>query len=164
MGMALRLCSCGARVQDDRHGPAWPHMVHYLMPYSISQQLCQCHTCVFSHVKHMAGVLQILHKVRGSVLPGEVLALMGPSGSGKTSLVSVLGGRVPQGMTLGGQIEFNKEPLNRKMKRSIGYVLQDDALFSALTVYETLYYAARLRLPRDMPMCAAASSLDCSVT
>lgn len=112
----------------------------------------------------MAGVPQILHKVRGSVLPGEVLALMGPSGSGKTSLVSVLGGRVPQGMTLEGQIEFNKEPLNRKMKRSIGYVLQDDALFSALTVYETLYYAARLRLPRDMPMCAAASSLDCSVT
>ncbi len=28
---------------------------------------------------------------------------------------------------------------------------QDDLLYENLTVYETLYYAAMLRLPRDMP-------------
>jgi ABC-type multidrug transport system ATPase subunit len=32
----------------------------------------------------------------------------------------------------------------------MGATSQDDVLFEALTVYETLYYAAMLRLPKDM--------------
>ena len=46
---------------------------------------------------------------------------------------------------------FNGRPLTKRLRRSIGFVLQDDLLYENLTVYETLYYAAMLRLPREMP-------------
>ncbi|CAG9466391.1 unnamed protein product [Pedinophyceae sp. YPF-701] len=93
---------------------------------------------------------QILHGVSGSVEPGHVMALMGPSGSGKTSLLSLLGGRRSGAVEVSGHMLFNGDPLSRAVKRKIGFVLQDDLLFEALTVYETLWYAAALRLPRSM--------------
>ena len=40
--------------------------------------------------------------------------------------------------------------MTKRAKRSLGFVLQDDLLYEALTVWETLYYAAMLRLPRTM--------------
>jgi ABC-type multidrug transport system ATPase subunit len=93
---------------------------------------------------------QILFNISGCVKPGEVLALMGPSGSGKTTLLSIMGGRQQRSMRVTGQVLFNGQPLTKSMKRKIGYVMQDDLLYESLTVYETLYYAAMLRLPRDM--------------
>ncbi|KXZ52591.1 hypothetical protein GPECTOR_9g636 [Gonium pectorale] len=90
---------------------------------------------------------QILFNVSGEVHPGEVLALMGPSGGGKTSLLTLLGGRSTA--RLGGAITFNGQPLNKPIKRKLGYVAQDDLLYAELTVYETLYFAALLRLPRS---------------
>jgi len=79
---------------------------------------------------------------------------MGPSGSGKTSLLSILGGRTPKGATIssgdGGGVLFNGEPLTKRAKRQLGFVLQDDLLYESLTVYETLYFAAMLRLPKTM--------------
>ena len=50
-----------------------------------------------------------------------------------------------------GRVVFNGGPLTKRLRRSIGFVLQDDLLYENLTVYETLYYAAMLRLPREMP-------------
>lgn len=93
---------------------------------------------------------QILCDITGEVQPGEVLALMGPSGSGKTSLLSVLAGRAPSAVKLTGKILANQQPLAKAVKRRMGFVLQDDVLHETLTVYETLLYAALLRLPGDM--------------
>jgi len=88
-----------------------------------------------------------LFNVSGCVHPGELLALMGPSGSGKSSLLTVLGGRSTARTT--GTITFNGAPLNKGSKRKLGFVSQDDLLFAELTVFETLYFAAVLRLPRS---------------
>lgn len=93
---------------------------------------------------------QVLYSISGCCNPGEVLALMGPSGSGKTTLLSILGGRTPKGATVTGGVLFNGAPMTKRAKRSLGFVLQDDLLYEALTVQETLYYAAMLRLPRTM--------------
>ena len=41
--------------------------------------------------------------------------------------------------------------------------MQDDLLYESLTVYETLYYAAMLRLPRDMPREAKLRRIDAVV-
>lgn len=59
--------------------------------------------------------LELLHGVTGSVLPGEVLAMMGPSGSGKTTFLSLLGGRA-QGVT-SGTVTYNGLPYNKGLKR-----------------------------------------------
>ncbi|GJN30346.1 hypothetical protein PR202_gb18641 [Eleusine coracana subsp. coracana] len=93
---------------------------------------------------------EILSDISGSVSPGEVLALMGPSGSGKTTLLSILGGRPARADHVEGTISYNDEPYCKSLKRRIGFVTQDDVLFTHLTVKETLTYAALLRLPKTM--------------
>jgi ABC-type multidrug transport system ATPase subunit len=72
---------------------------------------------------------QILFNITGSVRPGEVLALMGPSGSGKTTLLSILGGRTPTGARQEGAVLFNGAALDKRTKRQVGYVMQDDLLY-----------------------------------
>ncbi|EFN53135.1 hypothetical protein CHLNCDRAFT_32365 [Chlorella variabilis] len=91
---------------------------------------------------------QVLFNISGACEPGEMLALMGPSGGGKTTLLSILGGRAPKLTKQDGRATFNGSKLNKRVKRQIGFVLQDDLLYSTLTVQETLYFAAMLRLPK----------------
>ncbi|KAK9808606.1 hypothetical protein WJX72_000468 [[Myrmecia] bisecta] len=93
---------------------------------------------------------QIMYNITGQCKPGEVLAMMGPSGSGKTSLLSVLGGRTPKAVRKEGSVLYNGERLTKRAKRLVGFVLQDDLLYETLTVWETLYFAAMLRLPKEM--------------
>ncbi|KAK6132719.1 hypothetical protein DH2020_033524 [Rehmannia glutinosa] len=91
----------------------------------------------------------ILKGISGTVLPGEMLAMLGPSGSGKTTLLTALGGRLGGGH-LSGTITYNTKPFSNAMKRNTGFVTQDDILYPHLTVTETLVYTALLRLPRNL--------------
>lgn len=88
----------------------------------------------------------ILNGVSGVVSPGEVLAMLGPSGSGKTTLLTALGGRLSSGK-LTGTITYNNRPFSSSLKRTVGFVTQDDIMYPHLTVTETLVFTALLRLP-----------------
>ena len=57
---------------------------------------------------------------------------------------------------------FNGKVPGKAIKRKMGFVLQDDRLFPDLTVWETLMFAAQLRLPKTMTMyaCACISLLE----
>lgn len=77
----------------------------------------------FQDVKHKVAAAKgmkssnaeyILHGITGSVLPGEVLALMGPSGGGKTTLLNLLSGRVKLKT---GTITYNDQPYTKFLKR-----------------------------------------------
>ncbi len=85
---------------------------------------------------------------------------MGPTGCGKTSLINALAGRLPVGGTLTGDILVNGAPRGRAFRAVSAYVMQDDALFSNLTVRETFEFAARMRLPPDV----TAETKDALVT
>jgi ABC-type multidrug transport system ATPase subunit/ABC-type multidrug transport system permease subunit len=83
----------------------------------------------------------------GFVVPtGTMLAVAGPTGSGKTTLARALTGALPVAggaVTVGGR-DVTKLDASR---RGIGYVPQEDALHSELSVRRTLDYAAALRMP-----------------
>lgn len=81
------------------------------------------------------------------VQPGEILAILGPSGSGKTTLLTALGGRL--GGKLSGTITYNGKLFSSSMKKSIGFVTQEDILYAHLTVTETLVFTSLLRLPNS---------------
>ncbi|OMP02187.1 ABC transporter-like protein [Corchorus olitorius] len=90
----------------------------------------------------------ILNGITGVVCPGEILAMLGPSGSGKTTLLTALGGRLTG--KLSGKITYNGHPFSGTIKRRTGFVAQDDVLYPHLTVTETLFFTALLRLPNSL--------------
>lgn len=93
---------------------------------------------------------RLLEGVSLVIQPGEMVAIMGPSGAGKSTLLSVLNGQVTPAA---GQIVIGGLDLHDHFdlfRGRIGYVPQDDILHADLTVWQALWYAARLRLPRDM--------------
>ncbi len=75
---------------------------------------------------------------------GRLIGLMGASGAGKSTLLHVLNGtdHPSSGNVLINGIDIHDE--KEKIKGVIGFVPQDDLLIEELTVYENLYYAARL--------------------
>jgi ABC-type multidrug transport system ATPase subunit len=78
------------------------------------------------------------------------MMLTNDSGSGKTTLLNVLAHRdASSGATVESSIFINgKETSLRDFRRISSYVEQEDALVGALTVRETMYFAAQLSLPR----------------
>jgi ABC transport system ATP-binding/permease protein len=75
---------------------------------------------------------------------GNLVALMGASGAGKSTLLHVLNGseKPSSGQVIINNIDIHAEP--EKMEGVIGFVPQDDLLIEDLTVYQNLYYAAKL--------------------
>ncbi len=75
---------------------------------------------------------------------GNLIALMGGSGAGKSTLLHVLNGseKPSEGEVLINGIDIHKHP--EKIEGVIGFVPQDDLLIEDLTVYQNLYYAAKL--------------------
>lgn len=75
---------------------------------------------------------------------GNLIALMGASGAGKSTLLHVLNGseKPSRGQVLINGIDIHKEP--KRIEGVIGFVPQDDLLIEDLTVYQNLYYAAKL--------------------
>jgi ABC-type multidrug transport system ATPase subunit len=75
---------------------------------------------------------------------GRMVGIMGASGAGKSTLLGVLNGisEPYDGEVLINGISIHRE--KEKIKGLIGYVSQDDLLIEELTVFENLYYNAKL--------------------
>ncbi len=76
--------------------------------------------------------------------PGQLIGIMGASGAGKTTLMNVLAG-IEQPTI--GSVKINGFDINTEKDNIhgvIGYVSQDDLLIEELTVYQNLYYNAKL--------------------
>lgn len=75
---------------------------------------------------------------------GRMVGIMGASGAGKSTLLSVLNGT---NAPCDGEVLINGTSIHtekEKIKGLIGYVSQDDLLIEELTVFENLYYNAKL--------------------
>ena len=92
----------------------------------------------------------VLRNLKGTAIPGEVVAIMGASGCGKTSLLNVLSGRVVSmnGHEVEGNFSINGNSVKpEKLGAKVAFVTQEDALCPTATPREALDFSARLRLP-----------------
>ncbi|CAH1772265.1 unnamed protein product [Owenia fusiformis] len=103
---------------------------------------------VFKGINYDIGERSILKDVSGIAKQGDMLAVMGPSGSGKTTLLNVVAGRI---VADSGEISLSGQPISKRMRKKMCYVLQQDIFYSNLTLRQTLTYTALLRLPEKMP-------------
>ncbi|MBR1667317.1 MAG: ATP-binding cassette domain-containing protein [Bacteroidaceae bacterium] len=83
-----------------------------------------------------------MHNLSFTLHSGELLAIMGGSGTGKSTLLSILNGSIiPQE----GSITINGHDISEpEAKLLIGFVPQDDLLIEELTVYQNLWFTAKL--------------------
>ena len=78
---------------------------------------------------------------------GQFIALLGPSGCGKTTTMNMIAG-LEKPTT--GEIYFDDRPITKLEpgKRNVGFVFQNYAIFTHMTVYENLAFGLRVRKPR----------------
>ncbi|MHC5227905.1 ABC transporter ATP-binding protein [Enterococcus sp. LJL99] len=93
----------------------------------------------FNHVTKKYGDQLVLKEMNLTIADGEFFVLVGPSGSGKTTTLKMIN-RLIEPTT--GDIYFNGKRLIdyplRELRLTIGYVLQQIALFPNLTVAENI--------------------------
>lgn len=85
-----------------------------------------------------------IHRFNFCEESGHLVGVIGGSGVGKSTLLNLLNGQLPlkRGTILINGYDLHKEKF--KLQGIIGFVPQDDLLFEELTVYQNLYFNARL--------------------
>ena len=85
-----------------------------------------------------------LHSVNFEVFSGNIVGIMGGSGAGKSTLLGVLTGLY---QPTKGKVLINNTDIHHQSHAAeglIGYVSQDDLLMEELTVFQNLYFNAKL--------------------
>ncbi|MFH1160756.1 MAG: ATP-binding cassette domain-containing protein, partial [bacterium] len=93
------------------------------------------------HFKHSDNGIHPFSFTAGS---GELIGIMGGSGVGKSTLLNLLNGNLP---LTSGEILINGFDLQKdreKLQGVIGFVPQDDLLVEELTVFQNLWFNAKL--------------------
>lgn len=95
------------------------------------------------------GEQRILQSVSGEFRSGELTCILGPSGAGKSTLLNILAGYTLNGVT--GRISVNGHVRDmRVFKKLSSYIMQDDLLQPRLTVQESMWIAADLKLGKEL--------------
>ena len=90
---------------------------------------------IFEDVSKFYGEVLGVNRITLSIPPGHVVGLVGPNGAGKTTLLHIAAGLLPATSgrieVLGGLPASGPEQLAK-----VGFVAQDNAVYSGLSVAE----------------------------
>ena len=96
----------------------------------------------FKQVTYQIGKRTILDQISLTMKQGAITGILGPNGAGKTTLLNlIIGLRQPSA----GTITIFHEKLSEqgsKLRRRMGVVFQETALYDDLTTFENLRFAA----------------------
>ena len=92
----------------------------------------------------------LLDHITLSIKPNEFVAVIGGSGAGKSTFTNVLCGKTPPS-AYNGHVGFNEAAADSRgvYKSVIGYAPQNDILYHDLTLFQMLFYSAKLKMPQD---------------
>ncbi len=97
---------------------------------------------VFEHVSKSFGTKQVLHDVSFDVRAGEALCILGRSGTGKSVTLKLIVSLIKpdQGKIWveDDEITHLEESELSRVRRKMGFLFQDAALFDSLTLYDNL--------------------------
>ena len=132
----------GSTIRGDKVGPIYySDIIGKFLTDESQSKITFTADHIFYHFKSgRAGLQNVNIAEKG----GKLIGLMGASGSGKSTLLNVLNGseRPSSGRVLVNDIDIHEHP--ERVQGIIGYVPQDDLLIEELTVFNNLYYAAKL--------------------
>ncbi len=132
----------GSTIRGDKVGPIYySDIVGKFLTDQNQSKITFSADHIFYHFKSgRAGLQNVNIAEKG----GKLIGLMGASGSGKSTLLNVLNGseKPSSGRVMVNHIDIHEHP--EKVQGVIGYVPQDDLLIEELSVFENLYYAAKL--------------------
>lgn len=114
----------------------------------------------FSELGRLFGIgrpaqFQILQNLEGVVNAGEMLVVLGPPGSGCSTFLKTISGethgfKVAKSSNLNYQ-GITAQEMSTRYKGEAIYTAETDVHFPNLSVGDTLYFAARARMPRVIP-------------
>lgn len=138
----IHILSPGASIKNTKIKPIYYNDIvsTYNFDKTKSKIAIEAHNLSYKFRNGITG----LHNMNFTVQSGNLVGIIGASGSGKSTLLNVLNGNLlpDTGEVLVNGINIHKYP--NKMEGIIGYVSQDDMLIEELTVYQNLYYSAKL--------------------
>lgn len=115
---------------------------------------------VKSLVSRLAGAkgrrIDILQGVDLLVPPGELLCVLGPPGSGCSTMLKTIAGEehgiyVNNDECYRNYRGISANQYHRDFRGEATFMAENDVHFPSLPVGETLYFAARCRIPRTLP-------------
>jgi len=101
----------------------------------------------FRHVTKSFGGPAVLDGLNLEIMPGQTTVVLGPSGAGKSVTLKLMVGLLQPDS---GEITFGGERVDRrrerdlfKLRRRVGFLFQQGALFDSLTVLENVAFPLR---------------------
>jgi ABC-2 type transport system ATP-binding protein len=110
----------------------------------ISQRSKKTMSIHVNHLTKIYGEQAALNEISFQVHPGEVVGFLGPNGAGKSTTMKILTGYIPQ---TDGEASVNGFDVNKNamdVKRSVGYLPENNPLYGDMYVREYLNYSAAM--------------------
>ncbi|HUM46002.1 MAG TPA: gliding motility-associated ABC transporter ATP-binding subunit GldA [Chitinophagales bacterium] len=99
---------------------------------------------IVSGLTKIYGTQRAVDAISFEVKPGEVLGLLGPNGAGKSTTMKILTGYLPQSEGSASVCGFDVEKQSMEARRHIGYLAENNPLYTDLYVKEFLLFVAAL--------------------
>ncbi|MEO6167548.1 MAG: gliding motility-associated ABC transporter ATP-binding subunit GldA [Chitinophagales bacterium] len=99
---------------------------------------------IVSGLTKIYGAQRAVDAISFEVKPGEVLGFLGPNGAGKSTTMKILTGYLPQSEGTATVCGFDVEKQSMEARRHIGYLAENNPLYTDLYVKEFLLFVAAL--------------------
>ncbi|MBK7108483.1 MAG: gliding motility-associated ABC transporter ATP-binding subunit GldA [Chitinophagales bacterium] len=97
-----------------------------------------------SHLTKLFGEQAAVNDISFAVNPGEILGFLGPNGAGKSTTMKIITGYIPQTSGSATVCGFDVEKQSLDVRRHIGYLPENNPLYTDMYIKEYLEFVARL--------------------
>jgi ABC-2 type transport system ATP-binding protein len=102
-------------------------------------------TIVVQNLSKAYGPYEALHDVSFDVQKGEIVGFLGPNGAGKTTTIRILTGYMPPSSGSARVAGYDVFDDSIEVRKRIGYLPETVPLYTEMSVWDYLDFAARLR-------------------